>query len=64
MKETCSSTDYQGTAIGLRFRTNRDIDFDQICRDIVEKGQDQAKAINGAIQVASRSSGGRYILDY
>ncbi len=60
--ESFISTNYQGTAICLRFRTNVIIDFEKKCREIVERGQEQAKRIKGAIQVASKSSGGRYVL--
>ena len=56
-------TDYFGTAIGLRFRTDTDKNFDKVRNTIVANGQKMAEQMEGAIKTASRSSGGRYHLD-
>ena len=56
-------TNYKGTCIGLRFSTDTGYDFDRIRDRIIDEGQKEAAEINGAIQKASRSSGGRYRVD-
>lgn len=60
--ETVYETDYQGTALGIRFRTNLDKDFSKIRRDIQMNGELLAAQTEGAIRSASKSSGGRYHL--
>ena len=63
MDESVFETDYCGTAIGIRFRTDTNNDFEQVRNQIVERGQVLSEEIRGAIRTASRSSGGRYHLD-
>lgn len=58
--EEAFDTDYKGTAIGLRFYTDTDLDFCSARKEILEKGEKRARDIKGAIKKASRSSGGRY----
>ena len=61
-KEIVYETSYSGTAIGIRFRTDTNNDFNSVRRDVITRGQKEAKQIKGAIRKASRSSGGRYNL--
>ena len=58
--ERLYNTAYQGTTIGIRFRTDMENDFDSIRNRIVSEGQLRAAQMEGAIRSASRSSGGRY----
>ena len=53
-------TDYAGTAICIRFRTDTDNDFEAIRKKIVSEGEEKSKSIKEAIKKASKSSGGRY----
>lgn len=62
-KEAIFETDYCGTAIGIRFSTDKSNDFEQIRSQIVARGQMLSEKTKGAIRTASRSSGGRYHLD-
>lgn len=62
-KEEVIDTDFKGTTIGLRFKTNTCNDFDEVRKRIVSIGELQAEQIKGAIRTASRSSGGRYHID-
>ena len=59
VEETFQTT-YKGTAIGLRFRTNTENNFEKTRRRIVSEGELRAAQIKGAIRSASKSSGGRY----
>lgn len=61
--ESVYDTDYAGTAICLRFKTNTDNCFGAVRNQIVSTGQLEAAKIEGAIRTASRSSGGRYHMD-
>lgn len=56
-------TNYSGTALSLRFRTDSKTEFDKIRDGIVKRGEEEAKNIKGAIEKASLSSGGRYHFD-
>ena len=62
-KEEIISTDYLGTTIGIRLKTNTGNDFDKVRKRIVTIGELRSEQIKGAIRTASRSSGGRYHLD-
>ena len=53
-------TDYTGTAIAIRIKTNTGIDFEATRNRILKEGELKAKEIQGAIHKASRSSGGHY----
>lgn len=53
-------TFYPGTALSIRFRTDQNINFIETRRRIVAEGQEESKEILGAIQSASKSSGGHY----
>lgn len=53
-------TDYHGTALAIRIKTNTGLDFAKTRDTIVREGEAKAKQLRGAIQKASRSSGGRY----
>lgn len=55
-------TNYFGTAIGLRLKTDLAKNFEEVLQNIVQRGQKEAESIEGAIRLASKSSGGRYIL--
>lgn len=54
------TTMYQGTAIAFRIKTNTDNDFKKIRSQIIERGEKQARNIDGSIKRASKSSGGFY----
>ena len=60
VSEESFETALKGTTIGLRFRTDTNIDFDSTRRRIVSEGELRAAQIKGAIRSASKSSGGRY----
>ena len=60
LAEEIFDTSYRGTAIGIRFKTNTDNDFNSTRERIVSEGQLRAAQMKGAIRSASRSSGGRY----
>lgn len=53
-------TDYSGTALAIRIKTNLRLDFDKTRAKILKEGELKSKEIQGAIQKASRSSGGHY----
>lgn len=53
-------TFYPGTAIAIRFRTDKELDFKTTLHKIVSEGEKQANSITGAIKSASKSSGGHY----
>lgn len=62
-KEEILNTEYQGTTIGIRFRTDTVNQFEKVRDRITMIGELRSEQIKGAIRTASRSSGGRYHLD-
>ncbi len=52
------STLFRGTAISVRIRTNTNNNFNQIRKQVILDGQNEAKNITYAIKKASKSSGG------
>lgn len=56
VKETVYATDYQGLALCLQFRTDKQINFYNEIQNISKRGQREASGIVGAIRVASKSS--------
>lgn len=53
-------TNYSGTALCLRFKTDVNVDFEKTRIEILEAGKLIAKQYAGAIKTPSMSSGGRY----
>lgn len=53
-------TKFSGTAVALRFRTNINVNFQNVIQTIVAEGESISKGIEGSIKTASKSSGGRY----
>ena len=51
-------TNFKGTAIALRIRTDQNINFRDTLSKIIEKGEKEAKNDFNAIKTASKSSGG------
>ncbi|MBR2750427.1 MAG: hypothetical protein IKD90_04795 [Clostridiales bacterium] len=62
IEEKVFSAGCEGTIICLRFSTEQQPSFSEVRKRILKSGEDEAKRIAGAIQKASRSSGGRYII--
>ena len=62
MKESVHITDYQGTALCIRFRTDLQKDFGRILNRARTNGELLAARTEGAIRSASKSSSGRYRL--
>lgn len=53
-------TNYEGTALCLRFSTNKDLDFEKVRTKIILEGERIAKEDRSAHKTASKSSGGKY----
>lgn len=52
------STLFKGTAVSISIKTNTNNDFNQIRKQVILEGQNEAKNISYAIKKASKSSGG------
>lgn len=57
-KITEFDTFFEGTAVAIRFKTDRNINFSSTLSDIIKKGEEMSKNNKQAIQKASKSSGG------
>ena len=55
---TFYDTDFKGTAIAVRIKTNKILEFEKIRREAVQKGERLAKGNINAIKTASKSSRG------
>ena len=58
--EKIFETDYSGTAICLRFRTDQHICFRDVLEGSTKKGELLSARYEGAIRSASKSASGRY----
>ncbi len=61
--EQVLDTDYDGTALCLRFRTDIDVDFQNVLDGTTKKGEMLSEHIKGAIRSASKSASGRYKIE-
>ena len=57
------NTKFKGTAISIRFKTDTNINFNEIIKEKVAKAEEESKKFNGAINKASKSSGGKRIFN-
>lgn len=53
-------TNFKGTAIAIRIRTDVNINFKETLRRVIREGEIDAKKIQNSITKASKSSGGNY----
>ena len=56
--QECKKTKVHGTAIQIRIKPSHTTDYDKIRRIILQRGEMQAKGMQGSIHVASKSSRG------